>query len=509
MARVKAVFYAINGTGCGHISRQLNIAREMRELLHALGLGADFHVLTTSEAPQQGWDFPTYKLPSKTVVAEVDTPNEEFASYSTFLNTTLVATFRPDILVLDTMPQGSFGEFQGMRTFARSTAFIRRHTNPVAADHPVYRSHMGLYDLILTPDDPEEAYRYTTPEEVRHRCVFTGIVHGYRSEEAWSREAVRTHFGVQPHQTLMYISAGGGGDKRAETDLTRLIDAASADPSHFVLVGYGPLYRGRKRYASNIVPLTDPDVRQYFGGLDLAISAAGYNTYEELLAAGVPTAFFGQVKGMDCQDERVQIGVKNGWNRELCEFDPVSIQEEINALKRSDIQQAIRSRLQERGTSDGALVSAVELLKLHASLKGSSVDISKVYVAAVMRRLWPAIALRIGVVPEQSRAAYVSVVRLALAWNKALRTQREQQSLLEDALVAWRTGVIPEYVALLLEMGHRLAELQAELQLNESKFIPLFKRFDEIPVSSSTALSSYIDKLRQSHQEAMLPSIAA
>ncbi|MBI2473736.1 hypothetical protein HYV70_04245 [Candidatus Uhrbacteria bacterium] len=55
-------------------------------------------------------------------------------------------------------------------------------------------------------------------------------------------------------------------------------------------------------------------------------------------------------------------------------------------------------------------------------------------------------------------------------------------------------------------MGSRL---QAELQLNESKFIALFKRFDQIPVSSSTALSSYIDKLRQSHQEAMLPSIAA
>jgi len=483
----------------------------MREILHALGLGADFHLLTTSEAPQQGWDFPTYKLPSKTVVAEVDTSNEEFASHSTFLNTNLVATFRPDLLVLDTMPQGSFGEFQGMRVFAKSTAFIRRHTNPAAVNQPVYRSHMGLYDLILTPDNPEEAYRYTTPEEVRNRSVFTGIVHGYRAEEAWSREAVRAHFGVQPHQTLMYISAGGGGDKRAETDLTRLIDAASSDPAHFILVGYGPLYRGRKRYASNIIPLTDPDVRQYFGGLDLAISAAGYNTYEELLAAGVPSAFFGQVKGMDCQDERVSIGVKNGWNRELSEFDPFSVQEEITTLKRSDIQQMIRSRLAQRGISDGGLVAAVELLKLHAGLKGSPVILSKVYLAAVMRRVWPAIALRTGVLSEQARAAYVRAVDMALTWQQLVYTQRGQQLLLEDALMAWRTGTCPESIVSLLETGHALANLQIELQVGEIKFASLLKQSLQIH-GGSTSMDSderRVEVVRKLHQEIIMSSVAA
>ena len=88
---VKALFYGINGTGLGHISRLLNIARSTREILHAQGLTADFHFITTSEASQMAWDFPVYKLPSKTVIAGCDTKNKEFAAQSQFFISNLVA----------------------------------------------------------------------------------------------------------------------------------------------------------------------------------------------------------------------------------------------------------------------------------------------------------------------------------------------------------------------------------------------------------------------------------
>jgi len=127
---VSAVFYGINGTGLGHISRLLNIARAARELLHAMNIGADFHFITSSEAPQVAWDFPVTKLPSKTVVNGCDTSNPKFAALSKVMIMNLMTVLRPHLLVMDTMPQGSFGEFTLLKDLCRQKVFINRHKKP-------------------------------------------------------------------------------------------------------------------------------------------------------------------------------------------------------------------------------------------------------------------------------------------------------------------------------------------------------------------------------------------
>jgi len=75
---LKIMFYAINGTGLGHLSRLLNLAREARSVLHAMDLKADFQFLTTSEASQACFDFPVYKLPSKTLLSQSDGSNKAY-----------------------------------------------------------------------------------------------------------------------------------------------------------------------------------------------------------------------------------------------------------------------------------------------------------------------------------------------------------------------------------------------------------------------------------------------
>ena len=75
-------------------------------------------------------------------------------------------------------------------------------------------------------------------------------------------------------------------------------------PHARVIVGYGPLYKGVIHYANRqAIPFTGTRVNRYFAGVDLAISAAGYNSVEELQAANVPTLFYGLEKGFDDQFE--------------------------------------------------------------------------------------------------------------------------------------------------------------------------------------------------------------
>ena len=78
MPRVRLLFYAINGTGLGHLTRLLAVARSCRELLDALEQEADIRFLTSSEASEVVWDFPVYKLPSKTVARTVKMGVDEF-----------------------------------------------------------------------------------------------------------------------------------------------------------------------------------------------------------------------------------------------------------------------------------------------------------------------------------------------------------------------------------------------------------------------------------------------
>jgi UDP-N-acetylglucosamine--N-acetylmuramyl-(pentapeptide) pyrophosphoryl-undecaprenol N-acetylglucosamine transferase len=439
-------FYGINGTGLGHVSRLLNIAREAREILHVLGLGADFRFLTTTEAPQVAWDFPVWKLPSKTVVSAMDTDSAEYAASSQFLISNVMGMMRPELLVMDTMPQGSFGEFVMLRTFCRHAAFINRHKGEAQATDPVHLAHLPLYDLILTPDSVRQCDRYVIPDAVARRNIFTGVIHGFRAEEAMTRDAVRAHFGVAPRQTVIYISAGGGGDRHAEAECTALVDTLSADPNYFLLVGYGPLYRGVKRYARNVIPLTDCDARVFFPGVDVALSAAGYNTYEELLAAGVPTAFYAQVKGMDRQDERVALGVHRGWHHHLGDFDPLTIRETAEGLTTAAARLQIADALGDREQSAGALRAALELLVLHASAPSSPIDLAALYAAAALRAEWPAVARAQGVSGAGSRQRFVSAARRVLRDQGRSSAVVERNAFFEDARQAMRSPEAPPHV---------------------------------------------------------------
>ncbi|MEM9188355.1 MAG: hypothetical protein AAGF12_04230 [Myxococcota bacterium] len=378
-APISAVFYAINGTGLGHLSRLLHIARATREILAALGREADFRFVTTSEASDLARDFPVYKIPSKTRLRALGGDQTERIGSTKLFVTNLIGSLHPDVLILDTSPMGSFNEFAFLRSYARSTVFVDRHKDRAVQASPVHAQHLRLYDRILIPDHEAAKPRYRIDDEVALRTTFVGPIHGFDSTSAWSREAVRAHFDVKDDERLVYLSAGGGGDANASAELERWIEAFSLHEKTRLLVGYGPLYPGEKIYRRNMIALTEPGVARYFRGVDAAVSAAGYNSYQELLAAEVPTLFFAQEKGMDRQDERVAIGANAGFHLGLrdrfgTEFlpdaDPAELAEAAEALFDSEVRSCLQENLRTRDARSGATRAAREILSLLATRSG-------------------------------------------------------------------------------------------------------------------------------------------
>ena len=475
-ASIKILFYAINGTGLGHLSRLLALARMTRELGRSLDQRADFQFLTTSEAPQIAWDFPVYKLPSKSVVVRTDTFPRSFTANAKFLVSNLVAAFRPDILVMDTVPSGSFNEFFFLKDYAKKSVFINRHKNRSYALDAAHQSHLALYDLILVPDHQSEEHRYPLASNLTDRCVFIGPVHGYRAEEASPRDEVRRMFAVEAEQKVVYVSAGGGGDKQAEEELECLVKAVSQNPQHFVLVGYGPLYQGRRLYRRNVVPLAEVGVNRWLKGVDLAICAAGYNTYQELLAAGVPTAFYAQKKGLDRQDERIQLGLDRGWHRVLTSFDPVMIRLELEALQDEANRLAIAEALHKRKKAEGALQGAVELLKLQATLPNSTLKRRQVFVVAGLRQVWSEVATEFQSADKTKSVDFEMACKWAHYWQEVCFVPPQIETFYDHSLLAW-AGTEAETQTTwrhrnkaLLAWGHHLAAFQKESDLGEGDF---------------------------------------
>ncbi len=416
-SRVKILFYAINGTGLGHLSRLLAIARPMRDLLQALGHQPDLRFLTTSEGSAAAHDFPVYKLPSKTAAGHL--PRAEIAASSKMLISQLVAQFSPHVLVTDTLAEGSYGELSFLLSYVGAAVLIDRHKDPSITASEVYRRHVVLYNKVLVPDHPGEAHRYPVPREARQQ--FVGPIHGFRTAGARSVEEVRATFGVEPGQRLIYLSGGGGSDSRE--GLEHLIAALAEDPRNFLLVGYGPLHRGRVTYRRNVIPLFHAEARELFPGLDAAVSAAGYNSYEELLAAGVPTLFYAQGKGMDRQDERIAHGLEQRWHAaldpDLCLLEPAYLRARLEEVLDSPIRTEILRALDQRAPSGGALNAAVEILGLAPRIARG-----RLYEAALHYKSHP-------------DHGYVEAHQALLAWWEAIGSSEERSVLEEAAVVAW------------------------------------------------------------------------
>lgn len=428
MDSVRILFYAIDGIGLGHLTRLTAVAREVRALSRALGFRADLQLVTTSEGSDLVQDFPVYKIPSKSVVARSDANRGHFVAAAKSVVANVVASLRPDILVLDTVAEGAFRELTFLRDFARLTCFIDRIRNSVAAGDSRHQAHLALYDRILVPDDESHASHYPMASHLRERRSFVGRIHAYRPEDAWTALRVRAHFCVDQECSVVFVSAGGGGDKAAAEQLRLIVDALRA-PQRHLLVGYGPLYRGEKVYGSGVTPVVEPEIWRFFPGVDVAVSAAGYNTYEELLAARVPSVFFSQAKGLDPQEERIRQGMERGWHESVPELDTELLRAAVERCENLERRIEIERVLRARGRPMGALHAATELLALHARLDDSPVKRRNLLFCAAARNAWQPC-------PDVAFDASFDAMN---AWYRAVLDRGAWEGAVERAVAGWQT----------------------------------------------------------------------
>jgi len=292
---LRVVAYAINGRGMGHLSRQLAVLRWMRRFAAALDVRLEPWVLTSSEADtlarREG--VPALKMPSKAMLRDAGVePHSALAILRSWVLNAVVG-LRPDLLVVDTFPGGSFGELVPCLELAKHRALVSRRVRPEYADADPFRSLLPLYDTVVEPEEGG------SPILLRER------------EELVPRDDARRRLGVPTDHQAIYVSVGGGGDDAASSLLPRCVAALQRTGRHIV-VGAGPLYDGPEIRGPGITWLDRYVPLELFAGLDGAVCAAGYNSFHELMFAGVPSVFLPRPRIADDQQHRAQGAVDVG-----------------------------------------------------------------------------------------------------------------------------------------------------------------------------------------------------
>lgn len=355
---LRVVCYAVNGTGVGHVTRLLAIARWLRRYAAALDQQLEIWFLTSSEADGLVFaeGFASFKIPSKTIVRETGIDRTAYVALAKQWVWHTLGLLRPDLLVVDTFPRGSFGELLGALDLCRRTAFVYRPVRREVAERRDFQAMLPLYDLLLVPEDAEDVI---VPEKAAGLLSHTGPVLSRERWELTGRDEARRRLGIAEGRRCVYVSAGGGGDKDAETHIQDAVRALAADPALQVVVGAGPLYRGQPFPGITIAP---GRAAEWSLAFDAAVSAAGYNTFGELMFAGVPTAFLPQEKLADDQAARAERAEKAGAAILLSPgAGALDVHRAVTELlARTEARAAARALVPE----NGARVAAAELLRL-------------------------------------------------------------------------------------------------------------------------------------------------
>jgi UDP-N-acetylglucosamine--N-acetylmuramyl-(pentapeptide) pyrophosphoryl-undecaprenol N-acetylglucosamine transferase len=366
LRRPRLLFYAVNGLGLGHVTRLIAIARQVRRRVP----DAEILFLTSSEAESVIYreGFAAFKVPSKTLRAQVNIRSATYARLLQTVTINIMAAFNPHVLVVDTFPAGVIQELLPVLRWDARKVFVYRVQRAEAATSALMQNTLQLYDLAIIPHYADEE---DTPLPPGLQSVWTGPILIRDRSETLSREEARQQLNLpseakeeKSEAKVVYVTFGGGGDAEMNRALHLTVEALTALSDLHLAVACAPLYRGRLPRHDRVTPVDYYPMAEMAAAFDAAVSAVGYNTTMELLHHGVPTVFVPFARQVDDQEARAQRIASAGAGLYLPILEPAPLQTAVLRLLDPHQATALREAAREMVPGSGADHAAQAILSL-------------------------------------------------------------------------------------------------------------------------------------------------
>lgn len=346
------LFLTSNGTGLGHLTRSMAIARRLGPGLEPL-----FLTLSAAAPVVRRMGFPVEYVPSYATPAS----GNDYR-WSRRLRGRLraaIAEIDPAVIVFDgTHPYepllGALG--------SDAVAVWCRRPLWKAGSSRVPLGRAGAFDAVLEPGELAESEDRGPTVALRERAHRVDPIVLLDRSELLPRAAAEAELGLEPGRTNVLVALGQGEEVRGAT--ARALEHL-AERGDVQLVALSSALAAAASVKGDVVELraTYP-MSRYFAAFDAAVAATGYNAFHELIALGVPSLFVPMRRDTDDQAARARWAERAGLG--LGSEGPAdpALETQLDRLLDPGEREALAARLAELPPPTGATQSATWLTEL-------------------------------------------------------------------------------------------------------------------------------------------------
>jgi UDP:flavonoid glycosyltransferase YjiC (YdhE family) len=358
MSKPVVVLATSNGTGLGHLSRQLAVGHALRDDAEPVYFSLSRAVGVIRHQGQRGEYVPSRERGW--------IPTHVWHHYLRDRLTAFVAETKAEAVVFDgVVPYEGLllarARLPGVRFVWMRRGFWRpgARTAPLAA--------ASLFDLVLEPGDFAAAGDNGATAN-RTDAVRLSPITQLEFLDLLPREEAAAELGLDPGRPTALVTLSSGVLNDVVTPGAAAVTALLEDPDWQVAVVRSHIAAGR-------IPLADESrcvelagvypLARYLAAFDAAVAAGGYNSVHELLTAGVPTLFVpNPTSGTDDQPARTRWLADQGFARHADASDLDDVRRQARALHDEHERERLRKACAELPKPGGSREAAEQVARL-------------------------------------------------------------------------------------------------------------------------------------------------
>ncbi len=351
-SRRRVLFMTSNGVGMGHLVRMLAIAKRCSPAIQPIFLSMSQALRVVREEGYLAEFLPFHRY--------LDVETSAWNNYLEEELNELITFYDPAVLVFDgNVPYTGLIKAIDANPDPLFVWSRRGMWRPGAGEGTIGRER--YFDAVIEPGELADAYDKGATAANRGRTVHVPPIRLLDADEMFSREEARAALGLEEHRpaALLLLGSGNNFDFSAlrHCAIARLSDPHDAQ----IVIGEWLIAQQEQGSDDGYQRLPSFPFCRFFKGFDLVISAVGYNSFHELLFAGVPTIFVpNNNPEMDDQGARGRFAERRGMAMVVEPHEVYRMSDAIDRL----LDPAKRAAVEERSVTLNRINGAPEAARL-------------------------------------------------------------------------------------------------------------------------------------------------
>ncbi len=348
--RRQLLFVSTDVIGLGHLTRQLAIARRCPSHIDPIFATSSQGFNVVRQAGFKVEYIPYYDQARFDVVAWNDWLAEQLCQ--------IMQAHAADGIVFDGASPHD-GIVEAMKKHRRLASIWVRRAMWRKYQTRHFLDRQRYFDLVIEPGDLAAANDEGATPGFRCGVLTVPPIMLLDKEEVLDREAAASRLGLDPQKPAVLIQLGADITRDVSAVVDRILGLLSAHPDVQPVLAEWNISAVPLDFWPTLRRLHGFPFSRYFGAFDFSISAAGYNSFNEIISFQLPTIFLSNTNRVtDDQPARATFAEENGAAIALSEHDVSGLRVGIESLLQERARSYLRANCQKLAQPNGAAAAA-------------------------------------------------------------------------------------------------------------------------------------------------------